>query len=80
MRWCSCISRRQKLKDSLEEICDSVLELLGQEPDIVFVFVSGYSRTECETLPSVLKARLKGVVFGCTGHGIIGGDEEIERA
>ena len=63
----------------LDEAADSLWAELGQEPDIVFAFVSATYADYYGALPQRLRARFPTVLrFGCCAGDVVGNQEEVE--
>ncbi len=70
--------------DSSKALNDAVRDLsaalAGRRPDLVATFVSHHHGAAIESLgPRIAKATGARIVIGCTGEGIVGTSEEIER-
>jgi len=89
MKWSSLIggrsesdksSSKQTAKQSIAEMAEKLLSELGQEPDLVIVFVSHHYSRSFEKIPGYIKELLKpAVLIGCSAGGLIGAGEEVEH-
>jgi small ligand-binding sensory domain FIST len=75
------ISTQEDSGRAIQEICDEVTHALsGQRVDLALLFVSQHHREELEPILSKIHKDIQpGVLLGCTGEGIIGGGQELER-
>ena len=74
------LSTRPRLQDAVLECCESIAaELAGAAPSLLFAFASGDHREALDELPAALEELVGGgVLLGCSGEMIAGGDREIE--
>ncbi len=81
MKWASSISEDEDLKTATQTACAEIKKKLGkQSPDIVFVFVSPQHHSHWDKLPIwIAEALSPNCLIGCSGGGVIGKGEEIER-
>ena len=80
MRFTSGISDAINPQEAVEAACQQALKsLAGASCDLACVFVSTIYRAEWSALLAQVRERLHpGVLIGCSGSGIIGGDRELE--
>ncbi len=81
MKWASSISDSEDLKTAVLATSREIKAHLGnQKPDILFVFVSPQHSKDWHELSSWLYESLSPKhLIGCSGGGIVGNGEEIER-
>ncbi len=81
MKWASSISESEDLKFATHSVCEEIKVQLGnQKPDLIFVFVSPQHKAQWEKLPAWIEKELApACLVGCSGGGVIGRGEEIER-
>lgn len=81
MKWASSISDLQDLKAATSAACAEIrAQLQNQKPDLLFAFVSPQHREAWSKLPEWIAQELAPVhSLGCSGGGVIGAGEEIER-
>lgn len=81
MKWASSISDSEDLKTATMATCEEIKAQLGsQNPDLVFVFVSPQHQQNWEKLSEWIYESLSPKhLIGCSGGGVIGRGEEIER-
>lgn len=81
MKWSSAISRKASFEDALSECAERVEEELGDGGvSILFAFVTPHFAARYEKMHEFVSSRLRPEVFlGCSGGGVIGGFEEVER-
>ena len=80
MKWASTISEATHLGEAVAHAGVELLRALGEKPDLVVAFPSGYAASECLKLPKMLAEQLgEGMIFGCSAGGVIGGGREIEQ-
>lgn len=79
MHWKSVLSTAESLTEALEE-CLVRLQPWPHPADLVSVFLHSSLRHEAATIHEAVTKRLgrPGLLFGCTGGGIIGAAREIE--
>lgn len=79
MRWASAIATSSRLEDAIEEAAENILATLGEQPDLVLVFVSGTHADHYSSLPKSLRACFpQATSFGCCAGGVIGSEREVE--
>lgn len=81
MKWVSAMSEQPNLEKAIEECAEKVLSKHGDAaPDLAVTFVSPHHEAGYEKVSGLVKRLLRSAkVFGCSGGGIIGNGEEIER-
>jgi len=81
MKWASAISTQENIVSCIEETIESIRKKLdGVEPHLTIIFVSPHYGGDIEKIPELIRERLSpGILFGCTGGGIIGAGEEVEQ-
>lgn len=81
MKWSSALSEEADLTRAVDQLAATVLDDLGQAPDLAFLFASGHHRIAFDRLPGMLRERLRGVrLMGCSASGVIGAESEVEQA
>lgn len=82
MKWASAISRRTSFEEAVSECADKLTGDLGPgEVSLLFAFVTPHFAARYEVIHDLLSARMEPEVFlGCSGGGVIGGSEEVERS
>lgn len=80
-RFSSSLTQEPDSERALARATTELLEGLdGERPDLLLAFVSHHHGPMIERLgPRLASATKAGVVLGCTGQGILGGEVEIER-
>lgn len=79
MRWASAIATTSRLEDAIDEACESLRAELGQDPDLVFAFISATHADHYSSLPSSLRARFPhSTNIGCCAGGVIANHSEVE--
>lgn len=81
MLWASGVSSDADLAKAVAAAAAQVRERLGgEQPDLVFVFVSQQHAARFDLVPRLVSAALgDAVVLGCSGGGIIGNGNEVEE-
>jgi len=81
MKWASAISTQENLNSCIKETTADIKKSLGGvEPHLTIVFVSPHYAGEIDKIPEKIRAEMApGILFGCTGGGIIGAGEEVEQ-
>ena len=77
----SAISAKEESDQAIQDICREVIpDLRGKTVDLAILFFSQHHREGIEELvPRIRKEIQPQVLLGCTGEGIIGGGQELER-
>tara|TARA_R110002096_G_scaffold44526_13_gene120573 strand:+ start:176837 stop:177985 length:1149 start_codon:yes stop_codon:yes gene_type:complete len=79
MRWASAIATPSRLEDAIDEAAENILATLGEQPDLVLVFVSGTHSDHYASLPTSLRTWFPNATsFGCCAGGVIGSEREVE--
>jgi len=81
MRWFSTLFAEEALSVALSQGQTQILNQgAGKDPDLLLLFISGYSLEEVDSLPVDLrKAFSQTVLLGCTAGGVLGDGREIEQ-
>ncbi|MDP8938928.1 MAG: FIST C-terminal domain-containing protein [Actinomycetota bacterium] len=81
MQWATSISRRTSIDDALRECSEDVREQLGPGPiTLALGFVTPHFAAYYSQAPELVARHLEpGTFVGCSGGGVIGGGEEVER-
>ena len=81
MKWASAISTEDNIESSIEEATENILfQLDGKSADLSVIFVSPHFAEHYHKIPSMIGKRLNpGLLFGCSGGGIIGAGQEAEQ-
>lgn len=81
MKWASAISTQDNIESAIEEATEKILsQLEGKSADLSVIFVSPHFAEHYNKIPSMIGKRLKpGLLFGCSGGGIIGAGQEAEQ-
>ena len=81
MHWCSTLLREVPLEIAVAQACDRVRETFPDgDPDLLFLFVSGYAPEALEHLPGHFQNDFtRTLIMGCTAGGVVGEGREVER-
>ena len=81
MKWVSALSRKTDIDSAIQEAAESAIQQLGKDQaDLTVVFVSPQFKEFYDKVPELVSRYLKpGLLFGCSGGGIIGNGEEAEQ-
>lgn len=81
MKWVSALSKLTDIDAAVEEACEKIKSQLGQdEADLTVIFVAPQYKDFYDKVPDLVSRYLKpGILFGCSGGGIIGNGEEAEQ-
>ncbi len=81
MKWASAISTQNDIEAGIEETCRAIQEDLGGcEIHLTVIFISPDFREYYARIPDLIRRQLPpGLLFGCSGGGIIGGGAEVEQ-
>ena len=81
MKWVSALSRQTDIDNAVQEAAESAVKQLGKDQsDLTVIFVSPQFREFYDKVPELVNRYLKpGLLFGCSGGGIIGNGEEAEH-
>ena len=82
MKWTTAISRKTSFEDAVLECTESVARVLGSGPvSLALAFVTPHFADYYPRLYGLVSRYLEPQTFlGCSGGGVIGGGEEVERA
>jgi small ligand-binding sensory domain FIST len=82
MKWAAAISRKTSFEDAVLECAEGVARRLGPGPvSLALAFVTPHFANSYPRLYGLLDRYLEpGTLLGCSGGGVIGGGEEVERA
>jgi small ligand-binding sensory domain FIST len=82
MKWATAISRKTSFEDAVLECAEGVARRLGPGPvSLALAFVTPHFADFYPRLYGLLGRYLEpGTFLGCSGGGVIGGGEEVERA
>ena len=82
MKWATAISRKTSFEDAVLECAEGVARRLGPGPvSLALAFVTPHFANFYPRLYGLLGRYLEpGTFLGCSGGGVIGGGEEVERA
>ncbi|MGH2543470.1 MAG: FIST N-terminal domain-containing protein, partial [Ardenticatenaceae bacterium] len=81
MKWSSAVSDNITLSKAVAECAARIRQELGdQTPDLVVTFVSAHHVQGYGTVPQLVRDHLgECVILGCSGGGVIGAGQEVER-
>lgn len=81
MKWASAISTRESIEACIDETSANAKKVLGDAPPhLTIIFVSPHYRQQYKDIPRLIRDRMDpGMLFGCSGGGIIGGGQEVEQ-
>jgi len=81
MKWVSALSRQTDIDGAIQEAAESASQQLGEDQaDLTVVFVSPQFKEFYDRVPDLISRYFKpGLLFGCSGGGIIGNGEEAEQ-
>ena len=81
MKWVSALSRQADIESAIQEVAESAVQQLGKDHvDLTVVFVSPQFKESYDKVPDLISRYLKpGLLFGCSGGGIVGNGEEAEQ-
>ena len=82
MKWATAISRKTSFEDAVLECAEGVARRLGHGPiSLSLAFVTPHFANFYLRLYGLVNRYLEpGTFLGCSGGGVIGGGEEVERA
>lgn len=81
MRFASSLSRERDAGAAGYVLAREVRNSLGGEADLAFLFFASHYAERAEELCQAVRNELAPrVLLGCTGEGVIGGNEEVEEA
>jgi small ligand-binding sensory domain FIST len=81
MKWVSALSRQTDIDSAVQEAAESAIRQLGKDhADLTIVFVSPQFSEFYDKVPDLVSRYFNpGLLFGCSGGGIIGNGEEAEQ-
>ena len=81
MKWVSALSRQTDINSAVQEAAEFAIRQLGKDhADLTIVFVSPQFSEFYDKVPDLISRYFKpGLLFGCSGGGIIGNGEEAEQ-
>ena len=81
MQWASSISSDDNIESCIQKTCADIKSQLGDKmADLTIVFVSPHYQKEYPNIPALIRREMEpGILFGCSGGGIIGGGSEVEN-
>jgi small ligand-binding sensory domain FIST len=81
MKWVSALSKQTDIDAAVQEATEEIIRKLGKDQaDLTVVFVAPQYKDFYDKIPDLVNRYLKpGVLFGCSGGGIIGNGEEVEQ-
>lgn len=81
MKWVSALSKQTDIDAAVQEASEQITQQLGSDhADLTVIFVAPQYREFYDKVPDLLNRYLKpGMLFGCSGGGIIGNAEEVEQ-
>jgi len=81
MKWVSALSKQTDIDAAVQEASEQITHQLGSDhADLTVIFVAPQYREFYDKVPDLLNRCLKpGMLFGCSGGGIIGNAEEVEQ-
>ena len=82
MKWVTAVSRSTSIEEALMECSENVRDRLGPgSVDLAFLFVTPQFAAYYPQIPNLVARYLGPETFvGCSGGGVIGGGEEVERS
>ena len=81
MKWVSALSKQTDIDSAVEEATAEIIRQMGKDQaDLTVCFVSPQYKDFYDKIPDLVNRYLKpGLLFGCSGGGIIGNGEEVEQ-
>jgi len=81
MKWVSALSKQPDIDAAVEEASEEIIRQLGNDQaDLTVIFVAPQYKDFYDKIPDLVNRYLKpGMLFGCSGGGIIGNGEEAEQ-
>lgn len=81
MKWVSALSKQTDIDAAVQEAAEEIVRQMGNnQPDLTVVFVAPQYKDFYDKVPDLVNRYLKpGILFGCSGGGIIGNGEEVEQ-
>ena len=81
MQWVSALSKKTDIDAAVQEASEEIVQQLGKDQaDLTVIFVAPQYRDFYAKVPDLVNRYLKpGMLFGCSGGGIIGNGVEVEQ-
>ena len=80
MKWASAISKSENVEEAVSECAESIKSIVGNSPDLVFVFPSFNFSGQFKDISNALSKHFENsVIMGCSGNGVIGAGREVEH-
>ena len=81
MKWVSALSKQADIDTAVQEATEEIIrQLEGEEADLTIIFIAPQYKDFYDKVPELINRYLKpGLLFGCSGGGIIGNGEEVEQ-
>ena len=80
MKWASAISESANVEEAVSECAESIKSIVGNSPDLVFVFPSFNFSGQFKDISNALSKHFENsVIMGCSGNGVIGAGREVEH-
>ena len=80
MKWASAISESENVEEAVSECAESIKSIVGNSPDLVFVFPSFNFSGQFKDISNALSKHFENsVIMGCSGNGVIGAGREVEH-
>ena len=81
MKWVSALSKQPDIDAAVQEASEEIIRQLGNDQaDLTVIFVAPQYKDFYDKIPDLVNRYLKpGMLFGCSGGGIIGNGEEAEQ-
>ena len=80
MKWASAISESEKVEEAVSECAESIKSIVGNSPDLVFVFPSFNFSGQFKDISNALSKHFENsVIMGCSGIGVIGAGRVVEH-
>ena len=80
MKWASAISESENVEEAVSECAESIKSIVGNSPDLVFVFPSFNFSGQFKDISNALSQHFENsVIMGCSGNGVIGAGREVEH-
>ena len=81
MKWVSALSKQADIDTAVQEATEEIIrQLEGEEADLTIIFIAPQYRDFYDKVPELINRYFKpGMLFGCSGGGIIGNGEEAEQ-
>ena len=80
MKWASAISESENVEEAVSECAESIKSIVGNSPDLVFVFPSFNFSGQFKDISNALSKHFgNSVIMGCSGNGVIGEGREVEH-